>query len=81
MVWVSRDAIVDDPRQLGLTLNSIVYFWFKENKIIAFTGAGRFLNTILQYGNIILDEDVKSEVEYYLLELHRMGMIPDLSKY
>ncbi|MCH8906975.1 MAG: hypothetical protein IH840_07790 [Candidatus Heimdallarchaeota archaeon] len=81
MVWVSRDATVNDPMKLNLTLNAILYFWFKENKIIAYTGAGRFLNTILQYGNIILDEDLKSEVDHYLLELHRMGMIPAVSKY
>ncbi|MHA2252822.1 MAG: hypothetical protein ACXAD7_20840 [Candidatus Kariarchaeaceae archaeon] len=75
-VWVSTFSTIVVPEHQNLVHNSIDRFWIKDNQIVAVLHQGRFLNTLLQYGSIIMKEDNHTEVQKYLQTLVSIGLIP-----
>lgn len=65
-VWVSRIATIRDPQNLKITLSSIMKFWFKDGQIIRSQISGRYLNSLIQFGKIVVERDLKDELKHYL---------------
>lgn len=75
-VWVSRIATILDPKQLEIPLSSTMKFWIKDGKIIRSSISGRYLNSLIQFGKIVVERDVKDELKHYLEGLRRLGVLP-----
>ncbi|OLS16794.1 MAG: hypothetical protein HeimC2_46230 [Candidatus Heimdallarchaeota archaeon LC_2] len=78
-VWVHRSVTIDDPRKLGLELGAYVEFWMKDEKVIAYLGAGLHLQTLLDYGSLVMKRNQEEEIKLYLDSLYQWGLIPEVS--
>ncbi|OLS22072.1 MAG: hypothetical protein HeimC2_31260 [Candidatus Heimdallarchaeota archaeon LC_2] len=78
-VWVYRSVVLNDPHTLGLELNAYVEFWMRDEKVIANLGAGLYLQTLLEYGSLVMKRNREEEIMLYLESLHQWGLIPKVS--
>jgi hypothetical protein len=75
-VWALRECVFNDPYQRHISLTSFFFLIIKENQIINFAAVGRYYNSLIQYGNIIIDRNDEEEVENYIQMLKNIGIIP-----
>ncbi|MCH8908973.1 MAG: hypothetical protein IH840_17960 [Candidatus Heimdallarchaeota archaeon] len=75
-VWVSRVATIRDPLKLNTALSSTMKFMFKDKKIIGVEISGRYLNSLIQYGRVVVERSKKDEIAHYMLALRNLGIIP-----
>ena len=78
-VWVSTYSNLVLPNQQNLIHDSFTRFWIKDNQIEALLHQGRLLDTLVQYGAIIMQQDDQEKVTRYLQSLTNMGLIPKLT--
>ncbi|MHA2169065.1 MAG: hypothetical protein ACXAB7_04040 [Candidatus Kariarchaeaceae archaeon] len=75
-VWVSMVSIIQDPHRHGIQLFTTVKYWLKNGKIVKLFGEGRYLNSLIQFGRIIIQRNRKEEIEQYLNGLRNLGILP-----
>ncbi len=78
-VWVLRDCIFKDPNQRNIKLSSFILLRIKEKQIISFITSGRYYNSLIQYGRIVMARNKVEEVEKYIQTLKNVGIIPQLT--
>ena len=75
-VWAERECIFKDPNQRNFKLSSFIIVRIKENQITEFNALGRYFNTLIQYGKIVIARNKEEEVQNYIQALKNMGIIP-----
>jgi hypothetical protein len=68
--------LIKDPHQINIPLAWNIKFWIKDDKIIRYHGSGRFLNLLIQYGQIVIKRNKKEEIDHYMSALQNLGIIP-----
>ncbi|MHA2100777.1 MAG: hypothetical protein ACW99A_19065 [Candidatus Kariarchaeaceae archaeon] len=77
-VLVHRLVTVNDPQKLNLKFKAYQRFWLKDGKIIAIATGGLHLQTLLEYGSIVMKRNRSDEINHYMNSLQQWGLIPEV---
>ncbi|MCY3410693.1 MAG: hypothetical protein INQ03_03550 [Candidatus Heimdallarchaeota archaeon] len=70
-------AIVNDPKKRDIRLPLIRRYRFKNEKIIAATGHGRYFIALSRYKSLLMKENDSVEIERYMQTLKELNIIPN----
>lgn len=77
-VWGQGSYIVKDPQNLNLALEWTIKIWFRDGRIVTFVIIGRYLNSLIHYGRLIIERDNQEEIDHYLDGLRKIGILPTM---
>ncbi len=75
-VWIYINSVFLASNKHKLNHSSFEHFIFRDSKIIASYGAGRYLGSLIQLGKVIIAGNDKEEINNYLHALRNLGIIP-----